>query len=219
MAGPMRLYESDEEFVDALRRGEETAFAVLLDRYYGPMLRLAMTQIPNRTQAEDIVQEAWLGVVQGIHRFESRSSLRTWISHILLNIARTRARRERRSVPFSALEGTGDEAPGPSVAPGRFLPDNHQRWPRHWAVPPRSWGPSPEERLLSKETQVVIERAIAALPETQRAVITLRDIQGVTSPEAANLLGITEGHQRVLLHRARSKVRGVLEEYLGDPWR
>lgn len=214
----MRLYQTDDELVGALRRGEETAFATLLDRYYGPMLRLAMTQVHNRAHAEDIVQEAWLGVVQGIDRFESRSSLRTWISHILLNIARTRARRERRSVPFSALEA-GDGDAGPSVAPDRFFPDDHPRWPHHWASPPRSWGPSPEERLLSKETQGVIERAIVALPDTQRAVITLRDVHGLTSPEAAHLLGITEGHQRVLLHRARSKVRRALEEYLGDPLR
>lgn len=219
MAGPMRLYQTDEELVDALRRGEEPAFAALLDRYSGSMLRLAMTQVRDRVQAEDVVQEAWLGVVQGIYRFESRSSLRTWISRILLNIARTRARRERRSVPFSALEGTGDDDIAPSVAPDRFFPADHPRCPHHWATPPRSWGLSPEERLLSKETQAVIEQAIAALPETQRAVITLRDIQEWTSPEAAHLLGITEGHQRVLLHRARSKVRRALEQYLGDPLR
>ena len=215
----MRLYQTDEELVDALRRGEERAFAALLDRYYGPMLRLAMTQVRDRVQAEDVVQEAWLGVVQGIHRFESRSSLRTWISHILLNIARTRARRERRSVPFSALEGAGDDAPGPSVDPERFFPGDHQRWAHHWAMPPRSWGASPEERFVSNETLAEIERAIATLPDTQRAVITLRDIQGWTSPEAARLLGITEGHLRVLLHRARSKVRRALEHYFGDPRR
>jgi RNA polymerase sigma-70 factor (ECF subfamily) len=211
----MRLYQSDEELVGALRRGEEPAFAALLDRYSGPMFRLAMTHVRSRSQAEDAVQETWLGVVRGIDRFEARSSLRTWIFHILLNIVRTRARRERRSLPFSALEGAGEEDPAPSVAPDRFLRDDHPRWPRHWAVPPQSWGPSPEERLLSQETQAVIEQTIAGLPEAQREVITLRDIQGLTSPEAAGLLGITEGHLRVLLHRARSKVRRSLERYFG----
>jgi RNA polymerase sigma-70 factor (ECF subfamily) len=210
-----RLYQSDAELVGALRRREEPAFAALLDRYYGPMLRLAMTQVHNRAHAEEIVQEAWLGVLQGIDRFESRSSLRTWMFHILLNIARTRRHRERRTVPFSALEGDENDAPGPSVDPERFLSHDHPRWPHHWAIPPRSWGPSPEERLLLKETQEVIERAIAVLPEAQRAALVLRDVHGLTSPEAADLLGITEGHLRVLLHRARSKVRRALEEYLG----
>jgi RNA polymerase sigma-70 factor (ECF subfamily) len=207
----MRLFQSDEELVGALRRGEAPAFATLLDRYYGPMLRLAMTQVHNRAQAEEVVQEAWLGVLQGIARFESRSSLKTWLFHILLNIARTRARRERRSVPFSALEGGSDQDSGPSVAPDRFLLDDHPRWPRHWAVPPYSWGPSPEERLVARETQAVLEQAIATLPEMQRAVITLRDIHGLSTPEAAAVLGVTEGNLRVLLHRARSKVRRALE--------
>lgn len=216
MTGPARLYQSDEELVAALRRREESAFAELIDRYHGPMLRLAMTQLHDRAHAEEIVQEAWLGVLQGIDRFEARSSLRTWMFHILLNIARTRRHRERRTVPFSALEGAGDDAPGPSVDPARFLSGDHPRWPHHWATPPQRWGPSPEERLLSRETQAVMERTIAALPDTQRAVITLRDLQGVTSAEAARLLGITEGHLRVLLHRARSKVRRALEAYFGD---
>jgi len=213
----MRLYQSEDALLAALRRGEERAFADLLDRYYGSMLRLAMTQVYNRAQAEEVVQEAWLGVIQGIDRFELRSSLRTWIFHILMNIARTRAQRERRSVPFSALEGAADQDSGPSVAPDRFFPDDHPRWPRHWAVPPRIWGPSPEERLVAKETQAVIEQAIAALPAMQHAVITLRDVHGLSTPEAAAVLGITEGHLRVLLHRARSKVRRALERYFGDP--
>jgi RNA polymerase sigma-70 factor, ECF subfamily len=208
----MRLFQSDDELVGALRRGEEPAFATLLDRYYGRLLRLAMTQVHNRAQAEEIVQEAWLGVLQGIACFESRSSLKTWLFHILLNIARTRARRERRSVPFSALDEAGDDDLGPSIPPDRFLPHDHPRWPRHWAVAPRSWGSSPEERLVAKETQGVIEQAIAALPAMQHEVIILRDIEGLTTPEAADLLGVTEGHLRVLLHRARSKVRRALEE-------
>lgn len=212
----MTWNQSEEELVGALRRGEEPAFAALLDRYYGAMLRMAMTQVRNRAQAEEVVQEAWLAVLQGITRFEGRSSLRTWIFHILLNIARTRAQRERRSVPFSALDGGGDDR-APSVAPERFLPGDHPRWPRHWAVPPQSWGPSPEERLLTDESRAVIEGAIAALPSAQQAAITLRDVYGLDSAEAAGLLGVTEGNLRVLLHRARSKVRRTLERYFGDP--
>ena len=208
----MRLYQTEEELLAGLRRGEEPAFAALLDRYYRPMLRLAMTQVHSRAHAEDVVQEAWLGVLRGIDRFESRSSLRTWIFHILLNIARTRAQRERRSVPFSALEAA-DDAPAPAVAPERFHPDDHPRWPRHWAVPPRSWGASPEERLVAKETQEAIEQAIAVLPPMQRAGIILRDIHGLSTPEVAAVLGVSEGHLRVLVHRARSKVRRVLEQF------
>ncbi len=212
MARETRLSQSEPEVVDALRRGEEAAFAALLTEYYGSMLRVASTYVPSRALAEDVVQEAWLGVLEGIHRFEARSSLRTWIFRILTNVARTRTWRERRSVPFSALGETGHEAGAPSVDPERFHPDDHERWPHHWAVPPRSWGASPEEHVLSQETQAVIKQAVAALPAAQRRVITLRDIQGFASAEVAQLLEITEGHQRVLLHRARSKVRRVLEE-------
>ncbi len=219
MARETRLSQSGHELVDALRRGEESAFAALLTEYYGPMLRVALTYVPSRALAEDVVQEAWLGVLTGIHRFEARSSLRTWIFRILTNVARTRGWRERRSVPFSALGEKGDEAGAPSVDPERFHPDDDARWPHHWAVPPRSWGAAPEEHLLSQETQAVIEQAVAALPAAQREVITLRDIQGLASAEVAQLLEITEGHQRVLLHRARSKVRRALEEYLGEPAR
>jgi RNA polymerase sigma-70 factor (ECF subfamily) len=211
----MRLYETEEELLAGLRRGDEPAFTALLDRYYGPMLRLAMTQVHNRAHAEEVVQEAWLGVLRGIDRFESRSSLRTWIFHILLNIARTRAQRERRSVPFSALE-PGDDDPAPAVPPERFHPDDHPRWPRHWAVAPRSWGPSPEDRLVAKETQEAIEQVIASLPPMQRAVITLRDIQGLTTPEAAAVLGVSAGHLRVLVHRARAKVRRALDRYFEE---
>jgi RNA polymerase sigma-70 factor (ECF subfamily) len=212
----MRLYQSEDELLAGLRRGEEPAFAALLDRYYGPMLRLAMTQVHNRAHAEEVVQDAWLGVLRGIDRFESRSSLRTWIFHILLNIARTRAQRERRSLPFSALEAPADDEPAPAVPSQRFHPDDHPRWPRHRAVPPRSWGPSPEDRLLAKETQEAIEQAIGALPPVQRAAITLRDIHGLTTPEAAAVLGVSEGHLRVLAHRARSKVRRALERFFEE---
>ena len=194
--------------VEALRRGDEKAFATLVDRYHGALLRLAMSYVATREQAEDVVQETWLGVLNGIDRFEGRSSLKTWIFRILVNRAKTKGVRERRSVPFSSLESDGEDKE-PSVDPSRFLEGA-------WSAPPESWEGIPEDRLLSGETRAVVEDAIAGLPAMQRAVITLRDVRGFTAQEACETLGLTEANQRVLLHRARSKVRARLEEYLGS---
>jgi RNA polymerase sigma-70 factor (ECF subfamily) len=156
-------------------------------------------------------------VLQGINRFEARSSLKTWIFRILTNSAKTRGQRESRSVPFSSLVDPETEPFEPAVDPARFLPADHPNWPHHWASPPRSWSDTPEERLLSGETRQCIRDAIAALPPHQREIITLRDVDGWSSEEVCNVLGITETNQRVLLHRARSKVRRALAEYLvGD---
>ena len=199
--------------VEALRRGDEKAFATLVDRYHGALLRLAMSYVATREQAEDVVQETWLGVLNGIDRFEGRSSLKTWIFRILVNRAKTKGVRERRSVPFSSLEGDGDEKE-PSVDPSRF--QEGTRFAGSWSAPPESWEGIPEDRLLSGETRAVVEDAIAGLPAMQRAVITLRDVRGFTAQEACETLGLTEANQRVLLHRARSKVRARLEEYLGS---
>ncbi len=196
----------DDQSVEALRRGDEKAFAALINRYHPSLLRLAMSYVATKEQAEDVVQETWLGVLNGIDRFEGRSSLKTWIFRILVNRAKTKGVRESRSVPFSSLEGDGDEN-GPSVDPSRFSAGA-------WTSPPESWAGVPEERLLSAETRAVVEDAIAMLPDMQRAVITLRDVQGLTAPEAREVLDLTEANQRVLLHRARSKVRARLEEYL-----
>ena len=203
----------DAAVVDALRRGDEQAFAALVQRYHGALLRLAMMYVATKEQAEDAVAETWLGVLNGIDRFEGRSSLKTWIFRILVNRAKTKGVRERRSVPFSSLEGGDGGAAGPSVDPSRFQEGG--RLAGAWSVPPVSWDGIPEERLLSAETRAVIDGAIARLPETQRAVITLRDVQGLSGEETAELLGLTDANQRVLLHRARSKVRARLEEYLG----
>ena len=199
--------EDDSALVDALRRGEEQAFVALVERYHPPLLRLAMSYVATREQAEDAVAETWLGVLNGIDRFEGRSSLKTWIFRILVNRAKTKGVREQRSVPFSSLEGDGEQAE-PSVDPTRFAPAGN------WAAPPQSWEGLPEDRLLSAETRSVVDDAIAKLPDMQRAVITLRDVQGFTAQEASDVLGLTEVNQRVLLHRARSKVRARLEEYL-----
>jgi RNA polymerase sigma-70 factor (ECF subfamily) len=147
------------------------------------------------------VQEAWLAVVEGLDRFQGRSSLRTWIYRIVANIARTRAVRESRATPFSAFE----HEEGPSVDPERFAPDGH------WSTPPEPWRP-----LLGAEVRELVERAIATLPQTQRQVITLRDVEGWSADEVCNVLELSETNQRVLLHRARSKVRAALEAYLGE---
>ena len=198
--------------VDALRRGEAQAFASLIERYHPSLLRLAMSYVATREAAEDVVQETWLGVLKGIDRFEARSSLKTWIFRILVNRAKTKGVRERRSVPFSSLDGVGDEQQA-SVDPSRF--QEGTRSAGAWSAPPESWEGIPEQRLLSGETVGFVDEAIALLPERQRAVITLRDIRGFTAPETCEVLGLTEANQRVLLHRARSKVRARLEEYLG----
>jgi RNA polymerase sigma-70 factor (ECF subfamily) len=205
--------DDDAAVVAALRRGDEKTFAALIDRYHNSLLRLAMSYVATREQAEDVVQETWLGVLNGIDRFEGRSSLKTWIFRILVNRAKTRGVRERRSVPFSSLEGEGDDKE-PAVDPSRF--QEGTRWSGYWSAPPVSWRGIPEERLLSAETRAVVEDAIAMLPDGQRAVITLRDVRGFTAPETCEVLGLTEANQRVLLHRARSKVRARLEEYLGS---
>jgi RNA polymerase sigma-70 factor, ECF subfamily len=203
----------DRQLLKALRRGDESAFASLLGSYHSALVHVAMTYVRNRAVAEEVVQETWLGVIRGINRFEGRSSLRTWIFRIAANIAKTRADREGRSVPFSALR-VSEDASEPAVAPERFLEASHDSFPGHWAAPPARWDTIPEERLRSKETLARIREAIETLPPAQRAVITLRDIEQWSSDEVCELLEVSEVNQRVLLHRARSKVRAALEQYL-----
>ena len=205
---------SDTELVVALRGGDEAAFALLLDRYQSAMVRIARIYVGSHAVAEEVVQEAWLGVLQGLGRFEARSSLKTWIFRILTNRAKTRGQREGRYIPFSAIEDQGDDRNAPSVEPDRFLPPDHAHWPGHWAAPPKSWDDTPESRLLARETREQLAAAIEALPPSQRAVITLHDVEGWAADEVCQLLGITETNQRVLLHRARSRVRRALEQYI-----
>lgn len=208
------LSRTDEQaLVDGLRRRDEGAFVQLVERYANALLRLARTFVGSRAVAEEVVQETWLGVLQGIDRFEGRSSFKTWLFRILVNRARTRGEREGRTIPFSAFGDPGAGPAEPAVDPARFRgPDD--RWPRHWADAPTDWGASPEERLLARETLDVIERAIAALPPSQREVITLRDVQGWSAEAVCNVLGVSDTNQRVLLHRARSRVRAALEAHL-----
>jgi len=202
------LSPEDALLVEGLRAGDEAAFAAVMRMYGRGMLRVAEMYVSSRAIAEDVVQEAWVGVLRGIGRFEGRSSLKTWLYRIVANTAKTRGVRESRSVPFSSLGDGGYEG---TVDPDRFL-GSGERFPGHWAVPPQAW--APEGRLLADETLDVVERAIEKLPPAQRAVITMRDVQGFTSEEVCNALDLTETNQRVLLHRARAKVRGALEEYM-----
>lgn len=208
-----RATPDESALVTALKNRDEAAFLALVQRYQGPLLRLAMVYSPSRAVAEEIVQDAWLGVLQGIARFEGRSSFKTWLFRILVNRARTRAQREGRTIPFSAIWDAGSEPEEPAVPPERFRGPHDPRAPFHWAVPPRAWGGSPEEELLSRETRDLVARAIAELPPAQQEVITLRDVEGWTAEEVCNVMEISDSNQRVLLHRARSRVRAALERH------
>ena len=203
--------EDDLRLAQALQEGDENAFRLLVERYHASLLRVAILYVRNRSVAEEVVQETWLAVISGLHRFERRSLLKTWIFRILTNTAKTRAVREGRTVPFSALAEHVEE--GGSVDPERFR-GPEDRWAGHWASPPERWTEIPEQRLLSRETFGVIQQAIEALPLVQAKVITLRDVEGWSAEEVCALLDLSEGNQRVLLHRARSKVRAELERYL-----
>jgi RNA polymerase sigma-70 factor (ECF subfamily) len=204
---------TDAQLVAALRAGDEEAFRTLVRDWHSSMLRVAQIFVPSRAVAEEVVQESWLRVLGAIDRFEGRSSLKTWVFRILVNTAKTRAQREGRSLPFSALNDPA-RVPEAAVDPDRFLPEDHERFPGHWSVPPREL---PEERLLAAETRERIAAAIDELPPAQRAVISLRDVAGWTSDEVCNALDLTEVNQRVLLHRARARVRQALEDYLAPP--
>jgi RNA polymerase sigma-70 factor, ECF subfamily len=202
----------DRELVEGLRRGDEATFARLTDELSGPLMRLALVHVPSRAVAEEVVQDTWVGVIRGIDRFEGRSSLRTWIFQILLNNARTRGQRERRTLPFSSLRRRDPEGRDePAVDADRFQ-GRRGEYPGHWARPPAEWD-SPEERLAGEAARGVMLTAISKLPERQREVLALRDIQGYTAEEACNALRLTETNQRVLLHRARSRVRAALERH------
>src|SRR5918996_731739 len=199
--------------LEALRNGDEAAFMALVDRHSSMLLRVAMMYVPSRAIAEDVVGETWLAFLESLDRFEGRSSIKTWLFRILLNIAKKRGVKERRSIPFStAWEPDEGE---PALDPSRFQGDG-DRWPHHWLHSPSDWDTLPERKLLSDETLRKVQDAIDHLPKAQREVITLRDVEGWTSQEVCNVLDLSETNQRVLLHRARSKVRRALERYLEE---
>ena len=197
--------DDDTALLERLRSGDERAFELLVDRYDGGLRRIARTFVHAGSAVDDVVQETWLGVVRGLHAFEGRSSLRTWMFGILINQARTRARRDSRSLPFSALET--DE--GPTFDPGAFGTDGR------WASAPARLDGDPETGLLSGELREQLLRAVEGLSDEQRAVITLRDLVGCSAGEVCELLDISDGNQRVLLHRARTRVRLALAPLVG----
>jgi len=199
----------ERELLARLRQGDRAAFAALVGRHGGALLRLARTFTRDLPTAEELVQDAWVAALDGLDGFEGRASLRTWLLHIVTNKARTRLVREGRSVPFSSLAtpGSGDE---PAVDPDRFDEGGA------WRAPPELWTEENPERLAQDaQTRAALERAIAALPEAQRAVITLRDVEELETEEICGMLGISVGNQRVLLHRARARVREALEAVVG----
>jgi RNA polymerase sigma-70 factor (ECF subfamily) len=202
---------ADLELVRRLRDGDEGAFMALVDELRPSMLRIARMYVSTVAVAEDVVQDAWIGVLKGLDGFEGRSSLRTWILRILVNIAKTRGVREGRSVPFASL--AGDDLEQPSWDPSSFLGPEAQ-WAGHWSTFPPSWAGVPEERLLSAETRRLVGEAIEALPPMQAEVLRLRDVLGWSSDEVRNALDLSETNQRVLLHRARARVRAALAPYL-----
>jgi RNA polymerase sigma-70 factor (ECF subfamily) len=200
--------------IEALRQGDEAAFARLVDQHHASLRRVARLYVSNRAVADEVVQDTWLGVIQSMWAFEGRSSLKTWIFRILINRAKTRAVREGRTVPFAGF-GTDDVgAPEAAVSPDRFWPADHPTEPGHWISPPRDFEASPEHRLLGREAGEQLQKAIDTLPPNQRLVLTLRDVEGCSTEEVCNALGIQETNGRVLLHRARAKVRAALEPYL-----
>ena len=206
-------FADDRVLVEALRRGDEAAFAWLLDRYHASLTRLARSYVATPAAADEVVQETWMAVITGIDRFEQRSSVKTWLHRILANRARTKGAREHRSVPFASLADE-IEADEPAVDPSRFR--TRGRRAGAWSSPPPPWDDEPEARLLAAETRSVIDAAVAALPPNQQRVLTLRDLEGFTASEVCNALELSETNQRVLLHRARAKVRGALEAHFED---
>lgn len=204
--------EGEEALLAALRRGDEAAFSRLVDLHHASMVRVARLYVGSQAAAEEVAQEAWLGVLNGLARFEGRCSLKAWIFAIVANCARSRGARDRRMVPLSSL-AQDEEGSGASVEPDRFLGEDHPRWPGHWSQPPEAWA---EDALVSRETLQAIASAMATLPPMQRAVMTMRDVEGLGSEETCQVLGLSEANQRVLLHRARSKVRAALERYLHE---
>jgi RNA polymerase sigma-70 factor (ECF subfamily) len=200
----------DGALLDALRSGDERAFALLVDSHDHALLRIAQLYVRERSVAEEVVQETWLAVLEGIDRFEGRSSLKTWIYRILTNRAKSRAQLEHRQLPFSALADSSE----PEVDESRFLPIDDPKFPQQWAAPPRAW---PHERMLARETVQQLRDAVADLPAAQQIIVGLRDIEGWSADEVCAALEITRGNQRVLLHRARSRLRNALEDYFETP--
>jgi len=203
--------------VARLRAGDEAAFRALVEELHPALRRVARNYVPSDAVADEVVQETWLGVLNGIDRFEGRSSVKTWVFRILVNRAKTRGERERRTVPFASAFDPTREVEPPLVDPGRFEPCDHPLVPVHWAAPPDDWRGAPEARVAAAETRAALTAALDRLPPAQREVVTLRDVHGWTGAEVCNALGITETNQRVLLHRGRTRLRQALEDLHHQP--
>lgn len=223
LAAPPLANRAELTLLERLRRGDERAFLELVDELHSGLIRVAMLYVRTHDVAEEVVQESWIAVLEGLRRFEGRSSLKTWISHIVANQARTRAVREARCLPFSSFdESVARELAdtSPSVAPERFTRSAESgdgARGGHWAAPPRDWRRGSAERaLLDAETLRFLEVALDTLPAAQKMVVTLRDVEGWESDEVCNALGLSETNQRVLLHRGRARLRAMLERHLGD---
>jgi RNA polymerase sigma-70 factor, ECF subfamily len=202
--------------VQALRGGSEIAFRSLVERHTPALLRVARALVRDRAVAEDVVQQTWVAVLESVDGFESRSTVKTWLCGICVNTARARIRQERRTIPMSSLPQESDAAGPPAVDPSRFYPpDSH--WAGHWFAFPKTWPDTPEESAWTAELKTRLLTAIDALPEAQRQVLVLRDVEGLSGEEVCNVLGLSDTNQRVLLHRARSRLRGLLEDFFDAP--
>jgi RNA polymerase sigma-70 factor (ECF subfamily) len=191
----------DHELVARLRAGEEGAFIDVVDRYHQPMIRLATAYVPSPSVAEEVVQDTWLGMLRGLDGFQERSSLKTWLFTILVNRARSTGQRERRTTPLGDYES--------SVDPHRFAKDGQ------WHQPPVPWTDEIDDQLAAAATTKFVRAAIDELPEGQREVVLLRDVEGLSSAEVCQVLGLADGNQRVLLHRGRARIRRALETMVG----
>lgn len=210
--GHPMVTSSDRELVEALRAGDEAAFAGLVSEYQGGFVRVARTWVRDTASAEEVVQKAWLAILESLSRFEGRSSLRTWLYGVVTNVARSHLRARRREVPLSALVNEETGANDISVPADRFQPAD-SRWAGHWLAFPSAF-PQPDTLLERAELREALETAIAALGPIQQQILVLCDVEGLTGEEVCNILGVSGTNQRVLLHRARAKVRAALEQQL-----
>jgi RNA polymerase sigma-70 factor, ECF subfamily len=209
----LRPADNDVVLIERLQRGDEAAFDALVRRYHASFVRLAAGYVRERSIAEEVAQEAWLGIIRGLRQFAGRATFKTWMFRILVNCAKRRATRESRSVAFSELWHMADDDSGPAV-PSEWFRGGTDRWPGGWVVFPGNWGDEPERRLISAETLRELGAMIESLPVKQREVLILRDVDGLSAAEVCETLQLSESNQRVLLHRARSTMRRLLDDYL-----